>query len=256
MSNTALGLTALLLVIPIIISYKEGLHIIKDLIVATLRAVVQLIILGFLLHYIFKINDKWLLVLCVFVIIVNASWNTISRSSPVMHHVFLISFVAIFVGTALPLAGTIATGAIQFTANEVIPIGGMLANNGLIAINLAYQNLDRAFVQDGTNIESKLSLAATPKLASKGAIRESIRLAIVPTIDSVKTYGLVSIPGMMTGLIIGGVPPLQAIKFQLLVVFIHTTATIMSALIATYLSYGQFFNARHQLVARNTDVKS
>lgn len=256
MSNTALGLTALLLVIPIIISYKEGLHIIKDLIVATLRAVVQLIILGFLLHYIFKINDKWLSVLCVFVIIVNASWNTISRSSPVMHHVFLISFVAIFVGTALPLAGTIATGAIQFTANEVIPIGGMLANNGLIAINLAYQNLDRAFVQDGTNIESKLSLAATPKLASKGAIRESIRLAIVPTIDSVKTYGLVSIPGMMTGLIIGGVPPLQAIKFQLLVVFIHTTATIMSALIATYLSYGQFFNARHQLVARNTDVKS
>ncbi|EMB4130074.1 iron export ABC transporter permease subunit FetB [Staphylococcus aureus] len=256
MSNTALGLTALLLVIPIIISYKEGLHIIKDLIVATLRAVVQLIILGFLLHYIFKINDKWLLVLCVFVIIVNASWNTISRSSPVMHHVFLISFVAIFVGTALPLAGTIATGAIQFTANEVIPIGGMLANNGLIAINLAYQNLDRAFVQDGTNIESKLSLAATPKLASKGAIRESIRLAIVPTIDSVKTYGLVSIPGMMTGLIIGGVPPLQAIKFQLLVVFIHTTATIMSALIAAYLSYGQFFNARHQLVARNTDVKS
>ncbi|HDB5686568.1 TPA: iron export ABC transporter permease subunit FetB [Staphylococcus aureus] len=256
MSNTALGLTALLLVIPIIISYKEGLHIIKDLIVATLRAVVQLIILGFLLHHIFKINDKWLLVLCVFVIIVNASWNTISRSSPVMHHVFLISFVAIFVGTALPLVGTIATGAIQFTANEVIPIGGMLANNGLIAINLAYQNLDRAFVQDGTNIESKLSLAATTKLASKGAIRESIRLAIVPTIDSVKTYGLVSIPGMMTGLIIGGVPPLQAIKFQLLVVFIHTTATIMSALIATYLSYGQFFNARHQLVARNTDVKS
>lgn len=256
MSNTALGLTALLLVIPIIISYKEGLHIIKDLIVATLRAVVQLIILGFLLHYIFKINDKWLLVLCVFVIIVNASWNTISRSSPVMHHVFLISFVAIFVGTALPLVGTIATGAIQFTANEVIPIGGMLANNGLIAINLAYQNLDRAFVQDGTNIESKLSLAATTKLTSKGAIRESIRLAIVPTIDSVKTYGLVSIPGMMTGLIIGGVPPLQAIKFQLLVVFIHTTATIMSALIATYLSYGQFFNARHQLVARNTDVKS
>ncbi|HCT6570053.1 ABC transporter permease [Staphylococcus aureus] len=256
MSNTALGLTALLLVIPIIISYKEGLHIIKDLIVATLRAIVQLIILGFLLHYILKINDKWLLILCVLVIIINASWNTISRASPVMHHVFWISFLAIFIGTALPLAGTIATGAIQFTANEVIPIGGMLANNGLIAINLAYQNLDRAFVQDGTNIESKLSLAATPKLASKGAIRESIRLAIVPTIDSVKTYGLVSIPGMMTGLIIGGVPPLQAIKFQLLVVFIHTTATIMSALIATYLSYGQFFNARHQLVARNTDVKS
>ena len=61
----------------------------------------------------------------------------------------------------------------------------MLANNGLIAINLAYQNLDRAFVKDITDIESKLTLA-TPKLASKASIRESIRLAIVPTIDSVK----------------------------------------------------------------------
>ena len=140
--------------------------------------------------------------LCVLVIIINASWNTISRASPVMHHVFWISFVAIFIGTALPLAGTLATGAIKFTANEVIPIG-MLANNGLIAINLAYQNLDRSFVQDISGIESKLTLSAT-KMASKSSIRESIRLAIVPTIDSVKTYGLVSIPGMMTGLIIGG----------------------------------------------------
>ena len=62
---------------------------------------------------------------------------------------------------------------------------------------------------------------------------------------------MISVPG----LIIGGMAPLQAIKFQLLVVFIHTTATIMSALIATYLSYGQFFNARHQLVARTTNIK-
>ena len=55
----------------------------------------------------------------------------------------------------------------------------------------------------------------------------------------------------MTGLIIGGVDPLEAVKFQLLVVFIHTTATIMSALIATYLSYRQFFNERDQLIARH-----
>ncbi|PNZ27639.1 ABC transporter ATP-binding protein [Staphylococcus petrasii] len=255
MSNTALCLTALLLLIPIIISYKEGLHIIKDLVIASLRAVIQLLILGFVLNYIFKIDEAWILILAVLIIIINASWNTINRASPVMHHVFIISFIAIFIGTALPLAATVLAGAIDFKANEVIPIGGMLANNGLIAINLAYQNLDRAFVKDIAGIESKLTLAASPKLASKDAIRESIRMAIVPTIDSVKTYGLVSIPGMMTGLIIGGVPPLQAIKFQLLVVFIHTTATIMSALIATYLSYNQFFNARHQLIARNNDIQ-
>lgn len=248
MSTTALVITALLLLFPIIVSYVEKLHIIKDLVIATLRAVVQLVILGFILNFIFNVDQKWLLLSFVLVIIINASWNTLSRASSIMHHVFWISFVSIFVGVAIPLAGVLITGAISFTPNEVIPIAGMLGNNGLIAINLAYQNLDREFVKQTDEIESKLALGAGPKLASKATIRESVKTAIVPTIDSVKTYGLVSIPGMMTGLIIGGVPPLEAIKFQLLVVFIHTTATIISALIATYLSYRQFYNDRDQLV--------
>ncbi|MGN5882834.1 MULTISPECIES: ABC transporter permease [Staphylococcus] len=248
MSTTALCLTALLLIIPIAISIKEKLNIAKDLIIASIRAVIQLVILGYILHFIFDLNEPWILILFVLVIVINASWNTISRASKVMHHVFWISFVSIFIGTALPLTVIVLVGAIDFTGNELIPIAGMLANNGLIAINLAYQNLDRAFVKEYSSIECKLALAATPKLASKSAVRESIKLAIVPTIDSVKTYGLVSIPGMMTGMIISGVDPLQAIKFQLLVVFIHTTATIMTALIATYLSYKQFFNSRHQLI--------
>ncbi|MEB6245630.1 ABC transporter permease [Staphylococcus xylosus] len=255
MSTTALALTGLLLLFPIIVSYKEKLHIIKDLLVATLRAVVQLVILGYLLYFIFGVNQKWLLLIFVLIIIINASWNTISRASPVMHHVFWISFMSIFVGVALPLVGVILTGAIQFKPNEVIPIAGMLGSNGLIAINLAYQNLDKEFVKEMSQIEAKLALGATPKLSSKATIRNSIKTAIVPTIDSVKTYGIVSIPGMMTGLILGGVAPLEAVKFQLMVVFIHTTATIMSALIATYLSYKQFFNHRDQLIGRHMHTK-
>lgn len=163
--------------------------------------------------------------------------------------------MSIFVGVALPLVGVILTGAIQFKPNEVIPIAGMLGSNGLIAINLAYQNLDKEFVKEMSQIEAKLALGATPKLSSKATIRNSIKTAIVPTIDSVKTYGIVSIPGMMTGLILGGVAPLEAVKFQLMVVFIHTTATIMSALIATYLSYKQFFNHRDQLIGRHMHTK-
>lgn len=253
MSTTALCISAMLLIIPIAISIKEKLHIAKELIVASIRAVIQLVILGFILLFIFDLNSPWILILFVLVIIVNASWNTIGRASKIMHNVFWISFIAIFIGTALPLIVIVAAGAIKFTGNELIPIAGMLANNGLIAINLAYQNLDRSFVREYGTIECKLSLGASPKLASKSAVQESIKLAIVPTIDSVKTYGLVSIPGMMSGLIISGVDPLQAIKFQLLVVFIHTTATIMSALIATYLSYKQFFNNRDQLIGSMLD---
>lgn len=250
MSTTALALTGLLLLFPIIVSYKEKLHITKDLLVSTIRAVTQLVILGYLLHFIFNINQKWILIVFVLIIIINAAWNTLGRASTVMHHVFLISLISIFIGVSLPLLGVVLTGAIEFKPNEIIPVSGMLASNSLIAINLAYQNLDREFVKEMSQIESKLTLGANPKLASKDTIRQSIKTAIVPTIDSVKTYGIVSIPGMMTGLIIGGVAPLDAVKFQLMVVFIHTTATIMSALLATYLSYKQFFNHRDQLIGR------
>ena len=147
MSTTALVLTGTLLLFPIIVSYKEKLHIIKDLLIATIRAVVQLVILGYLLHFIFDVNQAWLLLLFVLIIIINASWNTISRASPVMHNVFWISFIAIFVGVALPLFGVILTGAIDFKPNEVIPIAGMLGSNGLIAINLAYPNRSKISVR-------------------------------------------------------------------------------------------------------------
>ncbi|MDP4467846.1 iron export ABC transporter permease subunit FetB [Staphylococcus hyicus] len=256
MTTTSLLLTSLLLLIPIIISYKEKLRIAKDLIIAAVRAVVQLVLIGYLLEFVFKVEEMWIVLALILVIMINAAANTKKRASTIMHHVFWVSFVAIMTGAVLSLGGVLLTGAIDFTPNEIIPVAGMVGSNGMIAINLSYQNLNRIFTKETESIEAKLSLGAAPSLAAKDAIRESIKVAIVPTIDSVKTYGLVSIPGMMTGLIIAGVPPLQAIKFQLMVVFIHTTATIISALVATYLSYRQFFNYRHQLIQiKKDDIK-
>ncbi|UXR78916.1 MULTISPECIES: iron export ABC transporter permease subunit FetB [unclassified Staphylococcus] len=251
MSTTSLVLTALLLLVPITISYKERLFIAKDLIIAAVRAVIQLVIIGYMLEFVFKLETTWIVLGLILVIMINAAANTIKRASSIMKHVFWISFTAIMSGALISLGGVLLTGAISMKPNELIPIAGMVGSNGMIAINLSYQNLDRIFTKETAAIEAKLSLGAEPILAAKDAIRESIKVAIVPTIDSVKTYGLVSIPGMMTGLIIAGVPPLEAIKFQLMVVFIHTTATIISAFVSTYLSYRQFFNHRHQLIQMN-----
>ncbi|MDU0287362.1 ABC transporter permease [Staphylococcus pseudintermedius] len=248
MSTTSLLLTSLLLLIPILVSFKERLHIAKDLIIAAIRAVIQLVIIGYLLEFVFKLETTWIVLLLILVIMINAAANTQKRKPEVVQHAFWISLAGILTGSILSLGGVLLTGAIDFKPNEIIPVAGMVGSNGMIAINLSYQNLNRIFTKETAVIEAKLSLGASPAVAAKEAIRESVKVAIVPTIDSVKTYGLVSIPGMMTGMIIAGVPPIQAIKFQLMVVFIHTTATIISALVATYLTYRQFFNARHQLV--------
>ncbi|CQT16880.1 YbbM seven transmembrane helix protein [Salmonella enterica subsp. enterica serovar Typhi] len=91
-------------------------------------------------------------------------------------------------------------------------------------------------------------MGATPKMASAGLIRDSIRASLIPTIDSAKTVGLVSLPGMMSGLIFAGIDPVKAIKYQIMVTFMLLSTASLSTIIACYLTYRKFYNSRHQLV--------
>ena len=93
----------------------------------------------------------------------------------------------------------------------------------------------------------KLTLGATVKQASQSILRESIKTGMQPTIDSAKTVGLVSLPGMMSGLIFAGVDPVHAIKYQIMVMFMLLSATSMASVIASYFAYRTYFNNKAQL---------
>ncbi|EJA1889130.1 ABC transporter permease, partial [Staphylococcus pseudintermedius] len=88
MSTTSLLLTSLLLLIPILVSFKERLHIAKDLIIAAIRAVIQLVIIGYLLEFVFKLETTWIVLLLILVIMVNAAANTQKRKPEVVQHAF------------------------------------------------------------------------------------------------------------------------------------------------------------------------
>ncbi|HJE15638.1 MAG TPA: ABC transporter permease, partial [Lapidilactobacillus dextrinicus] len=91
-------------------------------------------------------------------------------------------------------------------------------------------------------------LGADKKLASLPILRASIKTAMQPTIDSAKTVGLVSLPGMMSGLIFAGVDPVRAIKYQIMVTFMLITTTSLGSIIAGYAAYKNYFNAQEQLI--------
>ena len=130
----------------------------------------------------------------------------------------------------------------------VIPISGMIAGNAMVAVGLCYNNLGQRFSSEQQQLQEKLSLGATPKVASARLIRDSIRSSLIPTVDSAKTVGLVSLPGMMSGLIFAGIDPVKAIKYQIMVTFMLLSTASLSTIIACYLTYRKFYNARHQLV--------
>ena len=239
-TNESLALSMVLVLIAILVSYREKLALEKDIIWSICRAIVQLIIVGYVLKYIFNVNHAVLTLLMVLFICFNAAWNAKKRSKYI-DKAFVSSFIAITTGAGLTLAVLVFSGSIAFVPMQVIPIAGMVAGNAMVAVGLCYNNM-------GQQIQEKLSLGATPKMAAARLIRESIRASLIPTVDSAKTVGLVSLPGMMSGLIFAGIDPVKAIKYQIMVTFMLLSTASLSTIIAGYLTYRKFFNARHQLV--------
>ena len=246
-SNESLTFSIMLVLVAIFISHKEKLSLEKDIIWSTCRAIVQLLIAGYILKYIFNVDHELLTVALVLFICVNAAWNAKKRSK-YLDKIYLTAFVAITSGTFLTLLILILTKAIAFTPMQVIPITGMIAGNAMIAVGLCFNNLGQRFASQQQQIQEMLSLGATPKVASASIIRESIRASLIPTVDSAKTVGIVSLPGMMSGLIFAGVDPLQAVKYQIMVTFMLLATASLSTILAGYMTYIKFYNQRHQLL--------
>lgn len=247
MSTVSLLIASSLMAIPIIISYKEKLELGKEMIISVIRAVVQLLIVGYILNAIFGFNNPIFIVVLVLIMTINAAFNTVKRSENIKKS-FWISFVSILAGAIVTISILVFSGVIEFTPSKVIPISGMIISNSMVAIILGYRNLNNSFKSRQAEIETKLSLGASIKQTSADIVRESIKIAILPTIDSAKMLGIVSLPGMMTGLILGGTSPITAVKFQIMVTFMIMSSSAISILISTYLSYKSFYNQRYQLI--------
>ncbi|MFC0142138.1 iron efflux ABC transporter permease subunit FetB [Erwinia mallotivora] len=245
-TDSSLLLSLLLVVVALLVSGKEKLGLEKDIIWSVARAVVQLVVVGYVLKTIFDLNNALLTVLMVLFICVNAAINARKRSRNI-DHAFILSFVAVTLSTTLTLTILLVSGAIEFVPMQVIPVSGMIAGNAMVAVGLCYSNLNQRFADNRQKIMEMLSLGASVRVASGTLVRDSIRAAMIPTVDAAKTVGLVSLPGMMSGLIFAGIDPVKAIKYQIMVTFMLLGTASFSTIIAGYLASRRFFTARAQL---------
>ena len=246
-SNLSLFLIFSLVVLAVGVSYREKLALERDILVAVIRTVLQLTLMGFLLKYVFQVSNSFLTLTMVLLIIFNASRQAHKRN-PHQKGYFLSSFIAIFTSTTVTLTILVLSGAIRFHPSQLVPISGMLASNSMVAIGLSYRAMYSLFSDQRQQILEKLALGAPIKLAAQSILRETIKTGVQPTIDSAKTVGLVSLPGMMSGLIFAGVDPVSAIKYQIMVMFMLLSATSLASVVASYFAYKTYFNRRAQLV--------
>lgn len=246
-NNTSLIFAMGLVLVALAIVYREKLDLGKDIIIGVIRAVIQLFVVGYVLGYVFKLDNVIVTFSMVLVIIFNASYNAGKRSQG-LPNAFKISFIAILTATALTLALLLLSGSLVFKPSQIVPITGMIASNSMIAIGICYRNLNSKFADQRQQILEKLALGADLKQASISIVRDSIKAGMSPTIDSAKTVGLVSLPGMMSGLMFAGVDPTHAIKYQIMVTFMLLSTTSIASVLASYMAYKNFYNERKQLI--------
>ncbi|HFI0480927.1 TPA: iron export ABC transporter permease subunit FetB [Streptococcus suis] len=244
--NLSLALVFGLVLVAISISQKEKLGLTKDIFMAVVRTVLQLIFVGYILKFIFQASNVFLSLAMVLIILYNASVQA-NKRNPNSKKSLLHPFLALLASTGLTLTILVLSGAIKFIPSQVIPISGMLASNAMTAIGLSYRAMYKSFTDNRQQVLEKLSLGATVKLASQDILREAIKTGMQPTIDSAKTVGLVSLPGMMSGLIFAGVDPVHAIRYQIMVMFMLLSATSLASVIASYAAYKTYFTDKAQL---------
>lgn len=246
MSNLSLVLTFSLVLIALALSYKEKLGLEKDMLIGSARAVIQLTVIGFILKFVFNLDNIVFTTIILLIMVYNASTVAAKRGAGIAQ-VLLISFVSILSGLVITLGGLVAFGAITYQPSQVIPISGMVVGNSMVATSLLFKSLLGNFQNKREEVEVKLCLGAAPKEASIHLIRDSIKTAMLPTFDSMKTLGIVQLPGMMTGLILAGVAPESAIKYQIMVAFMLAGAVTISSFVASYWAYRGFFTPLAQL---------
>lgn len=247
MNSSSLLISSSLVLVALLFSYAQKLKLEKEIIISVIRAILQLVIVGYLLNYIFGLKNPIFTTLLLLFMTFNAAYNAAKRGK-VIKNGLLISFISISLGTIITLSILVFSGAIRYEPYQIIPVSGMIISNAMVALGLCYRQLTSDFKNKKEEIETKLSLGADILPSSIEIIRDSIKTGMLPTIDSAKTLGIVSLPGMMTGLILAGTSPVEAIKYQIMVTFMLLSTTSISSFVACYLSYKNFFNKRKQLV--------
>lgn len=245
-TNASLIWSMLLLFSAVAVDFKQSLGMSKDIVIAGVRSVIQLLAIGYVLGFLFEQDNVLLTLGMVLFIIVNASYNAHKRSGNIGHS-FRISFVALLFGTTVTMTVLILTGLIEWMPAQVVPIAGMIVSKAMTALGIVYRTMNRMFADQRQQIQEKLSLGATPKEAAFSVMRESVRTGMMPSIDWGKTAGIVSLPGMMAGLIFAGIDPMQAVRYQIVVIFMFISVTSLSSFLASYLAYQTFFNEKNQL---------
>ena len=230
------------------LALKLGLE--RRLLWAACRTVTQLLLIGYALKFIFGLNHPAAVLLICLVMVAVAAHAAIGRSEKTFAGLYGLSFLAL-VASSLITTAIVTQGVIRidpwFKPQYVIPLLGMILGNALTGISLCLDYLLQELKDRRAEVEMELAHGATSWEAARRPLSDAVRRGMIPILNSMIVVGIVSLPGMMTGQILSGTDPLQAVRYQIVVMFMVAAAAAMGSMFVALLVYRRLFNKRHQL---------
>ncbi|MCP9848635.1 ABC transporter permease [Cyanobium sp. Morenito 9A2] len=249
-SDGQLALSALLILVNVGLSVVLRLGLGRSLVVASLRMVVQLLLVGSVLEWLFRQDDALLIVLVAVAMALIAAVSAVQRTRRRFAGIYLNSLLTVLASAAL-VTGLAVVGLIRpqpwYDPQYLIPLLGMVLGNTLNGLTLGLDRFMEGLRSGRDRVETALALGGTRWEACQEVVRDAIRVAMIPTINSMMVMGLVSLPGMMTGQILQGAAPEAAVRYQIVILFMIASATALGVFGVVGLAYGRLTSADHQL---------
>lgn len=240
-----LAATAVVLM-AVILSYMQKLGLEGEMVYSIIRAFLQLSVIGFVLQFIFSQNHAvWIIIAYIFMVSV-AGYTAGQRARHVPRGKW-VAGASILAGTAVTMFLLVILNVFPFTPRYIIPVAGMMVGNAMTVTGVTMKRLRDDIKVQMNLVETALALGATPRQATHQQVKRALVIALSPVLDNAKTVGLISLPGAMTGLIMGGASPLEAIQLQIVVMNMLIGASTVSSIMSTYLCWPAFFTKAYQL---------
>lgn len=236
----------LLLLLPLAILLYLRVPILKETGIAIARMTVQLLFVGFYLQVVFRLNSPWLNLGWVLVMVCVADGSILRGCRLRMRRFVLPLFIALLAGTAIPVlafVGPILQRPTWLDAQYVIPLAGMVLGNCLRADIIGLKYFYEGVVDHEKAYHQSLAQGARLQEAVQPFFRDALQAALLPTVATMATIGLVALPGMMTGVILGGANPLTAIKYQIAIMIAIFSGTSVTVFLAIWLTIRNSFTA-------------
>lgn len=240
MSILALSFTLLFVMVTMLVSVWQKLGLEREIAIGTVRSAIQLLAVGYVLQFVFNTNNLFFILFILIFMIAVASVNAGKRGKG-LHGIVWRVAIAITSTELLMMGLLLGFRIVEATPQYIIPISGMTIGNAMVVSGLFLNQMKREVGASNREIETLLSLGATARQAIQAVIKRSVKSSMIPTIDGMKTVGLVQLPGMMTGMIIAGANPVDAVRYQILIVFAFASSAAITSIILSLLSYRLWF---------------